>query len=440
MSSRTRRSTGEGGFQYHADGKRVRGHRRFNGVRVFTQWQPNKAAAASALKNLQTKGEDEKTVLLAIEAWMAGAKLAGTTRSGYETSKTTYLRELLDVPVASLTRGAIVAHWDALANRGLALSVLHQAANVLSKALDYAVDREWEGVTVNVSYKITLPHASKKKITGLEPVDRLTVLKATEGDRFESRWKLGLLWGIRPGEAVGLTWRDIDFESGIISVVGQLQELRFRVDGAPLGAVYRRAAKSHSGVRAFKLDYETLRLLADYKAVREAEARPLTEKQVAHRASRAKRIARAKELGLFDDPELYGPVPDDLVFRLESGDPLLPSYDSTLWKRLLERSTLGHTRRYAARHTAVNHLLVSGAPLPGVSVMIGHGTAAFTQRVYGGSLNPLTNGLAAFFNAASDVPQQSQLPFQLPLAVTPSNIRGTIREPEKVKTPETSDS
>ncbi|MGV8876017.1 MAG: site-specific integrase [Rhodoglobus sp.] len=273
---------------------------------------------------------------------------------------------------------------------------------------------------------MTLPHAPTKIVKGLNPVDRMTLLAALEGDRYRARWHLGLIWGLRPGEALGLTWDSVDLETGLITISGQVQELRLPIDGVQLGPIYKKSTKSRAGLRSFRIDQGTLALLRDFKVATDEERRPLTAVQIAKNAHRAARMERAAELRLFDIPENYTTLPENLIFRSEIGDPLLPSNDDARWRRILKRAGIAHTRRYAARHTAVNHLLISGAPLPAVSVMAGHGTAAFTQRVYGGSLNPLTEGLADFIKpVGSEATNKALLqPLLQPLGVTPSDIEG----------------
>ena len=56
------------------------------------------------------------------------------------------------------------------------------------------------------------------------------VLAAAEGRRNSARWTVALALGLRQSEALGLQWRDIDFDKGKLSVRRGLH----RVDGKGL--------------------------------------------------------------------------------------------------------------------------------------------------------------------------------------------------------------
>ena len=422
-SKAARRPKGEGGYQVRKADGWVRGYKTFSGRRVWTHWCKNRYLASEALKLLVAPvAADERTIGFAVESFLGKTKLAASTRGGYEVSVRNYLAALLPLPVASLTRKDVAAHYVALAERGLASATIHQAANILKKGLDYAVESEWAGVGANVAARITLPSAPSKQVKGLAPIPRAKVLTTLVGHRYEARYRLGLLWALRPGEATGLTWDRVNLKKHTITVSGQLQPSKITVDGHMLGTIYRATTKSRAGKRTFAIDEETIRLLGEWRLVQTEEraGRDLTATQVARRSTQAARIERAKDLGLLNDPDLYSPAPDNLVFTLANGDPLLLRWDAALWRSLLVAAGVPHTRVYAGRHTSVNHLLVSGAPLLAVSVMAGHGSQAFTQRVYGGNLDAVTDGLAGLID--------SQLPIQLPTLVTSSNIGGKKKE------------
>jgi len=50
-----------------------------------------------------------------------------------------------------------------------------------------------------------------------------------EGDRLEALYSVALTMGLRQGEALGLTWQDIDLEMGYMRISKQLQ----RIHGSP---------------------------------------------------------------------------------------------------------------------------------------------------------------------------------------------------------------
>lgn len=74
--------------------------------------------------------------------------------------------------------------------------------------------------------------------------------------------------------------------------------------------------------------------------------------------------------------------PHAFCFTRDDGSVLRPGYDTTQWKKLLERASLPHTRRYTARHTAASMAISDGADIASVSEMMGHSNPAMTLAVY----------------------------------------------------------
>lgn len=394
MTTRERRAKGEGGFQKRADGW-VRGYKTFSGRRVWTRWYRNRTLASEAMKQLRAPIE-EKTVLAAIDGFLSVSNLAASTRGGYEQSANHYLAPLHSLNCHTLTFKRVSDHYRSMRDAGLSLSTIRQAHAVLKGSLAYALNNDW--VDQNVAAAVRLPQARRAKIEGLDERAREAVLAALRDHPYEARFRLGIIWGLRPGEATGLTWQHVNFSDGTIRIAGQLQRSKVDVEGVRLGTIYRRAVKSDAGARTIWPDAQTLQILYKVK-IDQREllgGRELTPAQSVQRRSQADRLARAKELNLLGDATLYEVPPADLVFTLANGDPLLPRYDADMWKALLEAAGVAHVRLYAGRHTAANHLLARGAPLSAVSALMGHSSQAFTQRVYGGSLDVLSDGLADF--------------------------------------------
>jgi integrase len=59
-------------------------------------------------------------------------------------------------------------------------------------------------------------HSPTGKSLTVEQARQLLV--AAAGTELEAMWTLMLYLGLRPGEAAGLSWNDIDFEGGTIHI------------------------------------------------------------------------------------------------------------------------------------------------------------------------------------------------------------------------------
>jgi integrase len=384
---------GNGGYQKHPSKPGwTRGYRSIDGKRVYASWQATPVLAAAALKGLKPTAS-VKTVGAAIELILKYRVPKSSTAGNYVQSRDAYLKELLPVKASKLTNEAVSLHYKMLADRGLSKSTIHQAHAVLVGGLSWAHDNSWVGQ--NVARSIKLPPAPRAKIDAMSDVDRALMIAAMSGHRFEARFRLAIQWGLRPGEATGLRWRDVSFANERIKIVGQVQRSKIKVDGTNLGTIYVGSAKSETSTRSFRPGSTIMGLLAIWKAEQTAEhsAHILTAHQVRQRADQASRLKRAAKLGLLDDPNNYTVLPDDLVFTQPNTDPILPRLDATMWAGLCLAAGVEFKRLYSARHTTASFMLRNGATPLQVSQLLGHRDSAFTERTYADSLDVITDDL-----------------------------------------------
>ena len=57
---------------------------------------------------------------------------------------------------------------------------------------------------------VELPKMVRKDMRALSPREASEFLDAIRGDRWAVLWELLLVTGLRPGEALGLKWGDVD--------------------------------------------------------------------------------------------------------------------------------------------------------------------------------------------------------------------------------------
>ena len=403
-----RRVRGEGGFQVSKDKKKTRGYKTIDGKRYWTTWQTSRPLALALIGQLKAPEPEivpepvpepvlPRTVGDAIESFLKSADLEPTSLAGYLDSKR-YLTELLPVQCTDLLREEVVEHYDLLAARGLAKSTINQAAVVLNGGLTWAADRAW--MTKSVAKGVKLPTAPTQVITNFSNPDRLALEAASEGNRYEARYLLAIRFGPRPAELLGLTWRHVDFEAGTITIAAQLQSMKLLVDGVRVGPVYARKTKTSSGYRTIRVGPKIMGLLAAWKLVQESEAlgRTLTTEQVRRREGTAARLADVKARKILKNPDIYTVPPDDLVFTLKNGDPLLARWDASLWTKLCITAKVLPKRLYSARHTAISHMLHQKQSLLSVSVMAGHNDPSFTKRRYAHELDVLVDDMHKVFD------------------------------------------
>lgn len=137
--------------------------------------------------------------------------------------------------------------------QGLSKRTVQYHRTILRAALNQAM--RWGLVSRNVAALTEAPRIDRPERAFLDVNQAETMLEAARGDRLESLWLLTLTMGLRRGEALGLTWADVDYDNSELVLVRQLQrvgkELVFRemkTDGRrrlPLPAVTIEALKAH---------------------------------------------------------------------------------------------------------------------------------------------------------------------------------------------------
>lgn len=342
--------------------KGYRGYVTVNGKRKYFS-APNKTAAARAKRLLldqRDKGELSAGRSPKLDDWLdhwmtiTGGDRKSSTNATYTQLMNTYIRPALgNKRLDKLTMDDLELFYVGLEKSGLSGSIRHQCHSIIRVALKHAV---WRGhVGRNVAALVKPPTPASARAKALSEEDLRALYQALSGDRFEARWHLSLGMGLRPGEAIALEWKHVDFETATIRVEQQILQVSGR------GAVLEDTTKTKAGGRVISLPPYLLALLADTRA------RQLKE-----------RAAAGKD---WVDWEPDG-QPHSFCFTRTDGSVIRPGYDTTLWKKLLERAGLPHTRRYTARHTAASMLISDGADIPAVAEMMGHANPAMTMAVY----------------------------------------------------------
>lgn len=196
-------------------------------------------------------------------------------------------------------------------------------------------------------------HEERKSLT-VDEAQRL--LAAVKGTSLEAPLTVMLLHGLRPGEAMGLTWDDIDFEGRVLRVT---RSLKREPAGLRLGSV--KTAKSE---------------------------RPLAMPGPVLKALRRRKVQQAEELLLAG----VGPPPDNLVFTTTAGTPIDPSNLRRALARVTKAAALGHWKPYELRHSCTSLLSAAGVPLEQIADILGHKGVRMTAEVYRHRIDPVIDG------------------------------------------------
>jgi integrase len=121
-------------------------------------------------------------------------------------------------------------HLDAfymwLTGQGLASNTVLQIHRILSRALKVAAQR---GIVArNVATLVDAPQAEETETETLTAAQARTLVALATEHRNGTRWSVALALGLRQSEALGLRWKYVDLDNGIIRVHWQIKFRSYR--------------------------------------------------------------------------------------------------------------------------------------------------------------------------------------------------------------------
>ena len=200
-------------------------------------------------------------------------------------------------------------------------------------------------VDVNAVRSVKRPPASPARHAVLDEEKVARAFSAVP-DRYRVMIEVAAALGMREGEIVGLLWKDVDLESGVVRVERALKE----ATGRPMYYGDPKAGSKRT-VQAPRRIVELLR---------------------GHRAD-------VVELALM---RRFSAGPDAPVFVNINGGPVRPKTAYRVWSKAAKEAGLEDRRLHALRHRAVHRLQAAGATPATTAAIVGHADVATTLRIY----------------------------------------------------------
>lgn len=293
---------------------------------------------------------DERTTVGAfLEQWLETVRnrVRPKTYRSYEQVVRVHLVPVLGtIPLVKLQPHHVHHLVSSRLDRGLSPRTADYCRVVLRAALNDAL--KWGLLARNVASLTDPPRQERRRFQIWDVEEARRFLEAVRGDRLEALYAVALALGLRQGEALGLTWANVDLEHGLLRVTHQLQWL----DGIPQLV----EPKSASAVRVLRLPA----LLVE--------------------ALRRHRI-RQREERLAAGPAWRGNA-WDLVFTTQIGTPLDPKNVRHWFRRACLRAGVRPIRFHDLRHTCATLLLAQDIPPRIVQELLGHSQVTLTLDTY----------------------------------------------------------
>ncbi|HCM95435.1 MAG TPA: hypothetical protein DIT09_12565 [Glutamicibacter sp.] len=253
---------------------------------------------------------------------------------------------------------------SAQVKEGLALSTMQRSYAVLGKIL---ADAHAEGYQVSLRARETVCvgiGSSSRQALSRDDVTRILAVTSSRTDT--SRWGAAFSAGLRPAEALGLTWEMVDLNAATMTLAWQLKPLPYLEHRNPA-----------SGFRV-PLGFESRHLVGAYHLVRPKTRAGLRVIPMVPWLTDALSSWKASQ-----------PVSAyDLVWPRDDGGPRSAEYDRAQWYKIVDEAGVtvtlsnGESRRpllYEARHTAATLLLSNDIDDTTIRAILGHSSMLSTQ-------------------------------------------------------------
>ncbi len=313
--------------------------------RLVTQW----------LKEMSARGHqgmpvtaDKQTLGQYLHEWMASSvtpRLKAKTCESYELNLRRVTPHIGHIRLRDLTPTHVDQCYAALRKQGLSESSVGQAHALLNKALKDTVKKR--RIPLNPADAVDKPRPIHREMEPFSAEQVQQLFACTEGERLHALWILLATTGLRLGEALGLTWDDIDWESRRVYVRRALQ----RLNGGK--GLQFASVKSHRSRRPIPLYDETVQALRRHRLLQQEE-----------------RLTAGC------------PESDGLVFTTKSGKPLDPTNTWTAFARTLKRHGLPQRRLHDMRHTFATQHVTSNTHMKVVQELLGHSSYNLTANTY----------------------------------------------------------
>lgn len=236
--------------------------------------------------------------------------------------------------------------YNSLTKSGLAPKTVKNIHGVLHAALEQAISNGY--IHKNPTAGCKLPKVVRPEIKPLEPEEIARMLKEAKKDAYDNLFIVAMFTGMRQGELLGLSWDNVNFKTGQITIKQQLQ--------CKDGVYFLETPKSGK-----------CRVLSPAPVVMET----LKDEQQQQNAN--KQIVGAAWENKWN-----------LAFTDALGKNLVRRTVVKHFKAVIERANIpSDVRFHDLRHSFAVTSLYSGDDVKTVQANLGHATAQFTLDVYG---------------------------------------------------------
>ena len=217
----------------------------------------------------------------------------------------------------------------------------------ISDVFSYAVRMDM--ISDNPCRKDYVPKGGKKEkeIYSIKEIEHLFGLLEDAPLKYRTFFTLAVYTGFRRGELMGLEWKDIDFESGVVSV-------RRTSNYTVKTGIYTDTTKTKSSQRSMKLPQLVLDILKEHKAEQDEERKKLGTKW----------------------------FECDRLFVTADGHPMHNNTTYNWLRKFCKKNDFPFRDIHSLRHFYASALINEGIDVATVSSALGHSAISTTTSIY----------------------------------------------------------
>ena len=201
-----------------ADGRRIKQKKRGFKTKKDAQSALNEVLNDISKGKLITTAKYTYSEFLDIWIKQIESLVASSTLSTYASAVSIYLKPLIGhYLIKELNIRLLTDFKSQLHSKGLSNNYISKIIAVLKNSLNYAVEQEY--IPANPAEKISKPSETLKTNIQWTDEDIKRFMNLTRGTSYYPAYLLAIFCGLRRGEALGLSWSEIDFDKSQLIVL-----------------------------------------------------------------------------------------------------------------------------------------------------------------------------------------------------------------------------
>ena len=314
--------------------------------------------------NILTDNAIKKMTLNTLfERYLATRKLADSTRVNYTRIWNNQVRdEIGNIKVVQILPSHIKGFYSKLSKVGYAHSTIKNINTMIYPALEMAVDDDIIRKNPCKGCLQEFSNNASERISLTEKEQEIFLEFIKQSNVYSHHYPLIMFMigtAVRCGEAIGLTWSDVDFKNREVNINHQL---RYKKSNKSYG-FYADSPKTDSGVRIIPMTTDVFKALAE---------------------QRKNQMSR----GWKTDVEIDGY--SDFVFSTKNRNPIMPSAVNSILLNIVNRynksneakEKLPHISAHNLRHTGCTRMAEAGVDQKVLQYIMGHSNISVTMEVY----------------------------------------------------------